>query len=40
MKYTGYTGSAKPATYSDIPLTVMVPAFAIGELKKLLQWAS
>lgn len=40
MKYTGYTGSTKPATYSDIPLTVMVPAFAIGELKKLLQWAS
>lgn len=34
MKYTGYTGSTKPATYSDIPLTVMVPAFAIGELKK------
>lgn len=34
MKYTGYTGSAKPETYSDIPLTVMVPAFAIGELKK------
>ncbi len=34
MNYTGYTGSAKPATYSDIPLTVMVPAFAIGELKK------
>lgn len=40
MKYTGYTGSTKPATYSDIPLTVMVPAFAIGELKRLLQWAS
>lgn len=34
MNYTGYTGTAKPATYSDIPLTVMVPAFAIGELKK------
>ena len=34
MNYTGYTGSAKPDTYSDIPLTVMVPAFAIGELKK------
>jgi flagellar biosynthesis protein FliP len=34
MKYNGYTGSAKPATYSDIPLTVMVPAFAIGEMKK------
>ncbi|KGE17515.1 flagellar type III secretion system pore protein FliP [Paenibacillus wynnii] len=34
MKYNGYTGSTKPATYSDIPLTVMVPAFAIGEMKK------
>lgn len=34
MNYTGYTGSAKPDTYSEIPLTVMVPAFAIGELKK------
>jgi len=34
MKYNGYTGNAKPATYSDIPLTVMVPAFAIGEIKK------
>ncbi|MFF2908570.1 flagellar type III secretion system pore protein FliP [Paenibacillus sp. NPDC057934] len=34
MKYTGYTGTEKPATYSDIPLTVIVPAFAIGEMKK------
>ncbi|MFE4709697.1 flagellar type III secretion system pore protein FliP [Paenibacillus sp. NPDC056722] len=34
MKYTGYTGTDKPATYSDIPLTVIVPAFAIGEMKK------
>jgi flagellar biosynthetic protein FliP len=34
MKYTGYTGTAKPDTYSDIPLTVIVPAFAIGEMKK------
>ncbi|MFP4973902.1 flagellar type III secretion system pore protein FliP [Paenibacillus sp. CN-4] len=33
MKYTGYTGDTKPETYSDIPLTVMVPAFAISELK-------
>lgn len=34
MKYNGYTGNTKPATYTDIPLTVMVPAFAIGEMKK------
>ncbi|ASA22250.1 flagellar type III secretion system pore protein FliP [Paenibacillus donghaensis] len=34
MNYTGYTGSARPDTYNDIPLTVMVPAFAIGEMKK------
>lgn len=34
MNYTGNKASVKPATYSDIPLTVMVPAFAIGEMKK------
>lgn len=34
MNYTGNNASVKPATYSDIPLTVMVPAFAIGEMKK------
>lgn len=34
MNYTGNTATEKPATYSDIPLTVMVPAFAIGEMKK------
>lgn len=33
MKYTGYTGDNRPETYSDIPLTVMVPAYAISELK-------
>lgn len=34
MNYTGNNASVKPSTYSDIPLTVMVPAFAIGEMKK------
>ncbi|SET43371.1 flagellar type III secretion system pore protein FliP [Paenibacillus sp. NFR01] len=34
MNYTGNNASVKPATYKDIPLTVMVPAFAIGEMKK------
>lgn len=34
MNYTGSSASVKPATYNDIPLTVMVPAFAIGEMKK------
>lgn len=34
MKYTGHTGTAKPESYKDIPLTVIVPAFAIGEMKK------
>ncbi|AIQ53319.1 flagellar type III secretion system pore protein FliP [Paenibacillus sp. FSL R7-0331] len=34
MNYTGGNATVKPETYSDIPLTVMVPAFAIGEMKK------
>ncbi|WP_340024097.1 flagellar type III secretion system pore protein FliP [Paenibacillus sp. FSL K6-1096] len=34
MNYTGSKATAKPASYNDIPLTVMVPAFAIGEMKK------
>ncbi|WP_405114129.1 flagellar type III secretion system pore protein FliP [Paenibacillus sp. FSL K6-1217] len=34
MNYTGSNASVKPASYNDIPLTVMVPAFAIGEMKK------
>ena len=28
-----YTGAEKPESYEDIPLTVLVPAFAISELK-------
>ncbi|MRN54854.1 flagellar type III secretion system pore protein FliP [Paenibacillus monticola] len=35
MNYTSKTSTTtKPANYSEIPLTVMVPAFAIGEMKK------
>lgn len=34
MNYTGNKATVKPASYNDIPLTVMVPAFAIGEMKK------
>lgn len=34
MNYTGNNATVKPASYNDIPLTVMVPAFAIGEMKK------
>ncbi|MDT3424528.1 flagellar biosynthetic protein FliP [Paenibacillus forsythiae] len=37
MKYNGYTGNNKPATYSDIPLTVLVPSFAMSELKTAFQ---
>lgn len=36
MNYTGNNATVKPASYNDIPLTVMVPAFAIGEMKKRL----
>lgn len=36
MNYTGNNSTVKPASYNDIPLTVMVPAFAIGEMKKHL----
>lgn len=34
MNYTGNNATVKPASYNDIPLTVLVPAFAIGEMKK------
>lgn len=33
LLFMKYTGSEKPETYQDIPLTVLVPAFAISELK-------
>lgn len=35
--FMSYTKTEKPATYEDIPLTVMVPAFAISELKTAFQ---
>jgi flagellar biosynthetic protein FliP len=33
LLFMNYTGTEKPESYEDIPLTVMVPAFAISELK-------
>lgn len=33
LLFMKYTGAEKPDTYQDIPLTVLVPAFAISELK-------
>ena len=33
LLFMKYTGEEKPETYQDIPLTVLVPAFAISELK-------
>ncbi|MGG6313536.1 flagellar type III secretion system pore protein FliP [Paenibacillus macerans] len=35
--FMGYTKMEKPKTYEDIPLSVMVPAFAISELKTAFQ---
>lgn len=37
LLFMKYTKTEKPATYSDISLTVMVPAFAISELKTAFQ---
>ncbi|ACX66402.1 flagellar type III secretion system pore protein FliP [Paenibacillus lautus] len=33
LLFMNYTGAEKPESYEDIPLTVLVPAFAISELK-------
>ncbi|WP_054958680.1 flagellar type III secretion system pore protein FliP [Paenibacillus dakarensis] len=33
LLFMKYTGAEKPENYQDIPLTVLVPAFAISELK-------
>ena len=33
LLFMDYTGTEKPETYQDIPITVLVPAFAISELK-------
>lgn len=35
--FMSYTKTAKPASYEDIPISVMVPAFAISELKTAFQ---
>ncbi|MEK4510321.1 flagellar biosynthetic protein FliP [Paenibacillus anaericanus] len=35
--FMSYTKTEKPASYQDIPLSVMVPAFAISELKTAFQ---
>ncbi|SFE38781.1 flagellar type III secretion system pore protein FliP [Alteribacillus iranensis] len=35
--FMGYAGMDKPETLNDIPLTAMIPAFAISELKTAFQ---
>jgi len=35
--FMGYTKMEKPKSYEDIPISVMVPAFAISELKTAFQ---
>ncbi|WIV20791.1 flagellar type III secretion system pore protein FliP [Paenibacillus polygoni] len=37
LLFMDYNGMEKPETYEDIPLTVMVPAYAISELKTAFQ---
>lgn len=37
LLFMNYTKMEKPATYNDIPLTVLVPSFAISELKTAFQ---
>jgi flagellar biosynthetic protein FliP len=37
LLFMNYTGTEKPETYEDIPLTVLVPAYAISELKTAFQ---
>jgi flagellar biosynthetic protein FliP len=37
LLFMNYTKMEKPDTYSDIPLTIMVPSFAISELKTAFQ---
>ncbi|MHA0855977.1 flagellar type III secretion system pore protein FliP [Paenibacillus sp. CMAA1364] len=37
LLFMDYSKMEKPATYSDIPLTVLVPSFAISELKTAFQ---
>ncbi|MBG9793144.1 flagellar biosynthesis protein flip [Paenibacillus dendritiformis] len=37
LLFMKYTKTEKPNTYQDVPLTVLVPAFAISELKTAFQ---
>ncbi|WP_411346119.1 flagellar type III secretion system pore protein FliP [Paenibacillus sp. WLX1005] len=37
LLFLEYTGTAKPSNVQDIPLTVMVPSYAISELKTAFQ---
>ncbi|MCD9023374.1 flagellar type III secretion system pore protein FliP [Cohnella silvisoli] len=37
LLFMNYTKTEKPATYKDIPITVLVPAYAISELKTAFQ---
>ncbi|RCW50131.1 flagellar biosynthetic protein FliP [Paenibacillus prosopidis] len=37
LLFMNYTKTEKPATFEDIPLTVLVPAYAISELKTAFQ---
>ena len=37
LLFLNYTGAEKPASVEDIPLTVLIPAFAISELKTAFQ---
>jgi len=37
MLFMNYTKTEKPASYEDIPITVMVPAFALSELRTAFQ---
>jgi flagellar biosynthetic protein FliP len=37
LLFMNYTQTEKPATYRDIPLTVLIPAFALSELKTAFQ---
>ncbi|EXG83122.1 flagellar type III secretion system pore protein FliP [Saccharibacillus sacchari] len=37
LLFMDYTGAEKPESFQDIPLTVMVPAYAISEMKTAFQ---
>jgi len=37
LLFMNYTKTEKPATFQDIPITVLVPAYAISELKTAFQ---